>query len=261
VSKPIIQSHIHEFSYRGPVVFSFVGHVLLLLFFLLTVNIFPAGEPLLIGSGLGGGQEKDFVTVGLSSELSGGSGMYKPSVTPKPSASLPATSRKGTQETKSKNVFVEKKKRRSSSRTAQKFNKKTKRVVSGAIPRQPDSGSGGVAGSRGVLGGGQGVMIGSGTGAGVMDSWYARQVEQRIGQNWLKTSLGRLSQSVQTIVSFEIRANGVIKNVKVQKNSGLATVDLAAQRAVMASSPLPPLPYEFRHRLVKFTAYFRYPPK
>ena len=104
-------------------------------------------------------------------------------------------------------------------------------------------------------------MIGSGTGAGVMDSWYARQVEQRIGQNWLKTSLGRLSQSVQTIVSFEIRANGVIKNVKVQKNSGLATVDLAAQRAVMASSPLPPLPYEFRHRLVKFTAYFRYPPR
>ena len=82
------------------------------------------------------------------------------------------------------------------------------------------------------------MTLGSGTGEGVMDSWYARQVEQRIGQNWLKTSLGRLSRPVQTVISFEIRANGTIENVKIQKDSGLGTVDLAARRAVMASSPL-----------------------
>ena len=267
--KPVIHSHTHEAGYRWPVVASVIGHTLLLLFFLFAVKIFPAGEPLLIGSGLGGGQGEDFVSVGLSPELSGGAGMYKPSVTPQPAALPPPAPRKTaeaeSQPTQPENVFVEKGKRRPGSRATQKSNKANQQAAKGTIPRRPDPGSGGPGGrstgSGGGFGGGQGVTIGSGTGEGVMDSWYARQVEQRIGQNWLKTSLGRLSRPVQTIISFEIRANGTIENVEIQKDSGLGTVDLAAQRAVLASSPLPPLPYEFRNRLVKFIAYFQYPPK
>ena len=107
--KPVIHSHTHDAGYRWPVVASLIGHTLLLLFFLFAVKIFPAGEPLLIGSGLGGGQGEDSVTVGLSPELSGGAGMYKPSVTPQPAALPPPAPRK-TAETESpatqpENVF------------------------------------------------------------------------------------------------------------------------------------------------------------
>ena len=49
--KPVIHSHIHDAGYRWPVVASLIGHTLLLLFCLFAVKIFPAGEPLLIGSG------------------------------------------------------------------------------------------------------------------------------------------------------------------------------------------------------------------
>ena len=123
--KPVIHSHIHDAGYRWPVVASLIGHTLLLLFFLFAVKIFPAGEPLLIGSGLGGGQGEDSVTVGLSPELSGGAGMYKPSVTPQPAA-LPPPAPRETAETESpatqpENVFVEKGKRRPASRASQKF--------------------------------------------------------------------------------------------------------------------------------------------
>ena len=43
--------------------------------------------------------------------------------------------------------------------------------------------------------------------------------------------------------------------------SGLRSVDLAAQRAVAASDPFPPLPREFRNRRIRFIANFVYPPQ
>lgn len=94
-----------------------------------------------------------------------------------------------------------------------------------------------------------------------MDSWYVRQVEQRVGQNWLKTSLGQLSRTVHTVISFEISSNGSIENIQIEQKSGIRSVDLAAERAVRASGPLPPLPFEFRQRRVKFVAHFEYPPR
>ncbi len=94
-----------------------------------------------------------------------------------------------------------------------------------------------------------------------MDSWYVRQVEQRVGQNWLRTSLGQLAKPVQTVISFEIQSNGNIENINIEQNSGIRSVDLAAERAVRASGPLPPLPIDFRQRRVKFVAHFEYPPK
>ena len=104
------------------------------------------------------------------------------------------------------------------------------------------------------------MTIGTGTGEGVMDSWYVRQVEQRSGRNWLKTSLGQLANPVRTVISFEIRADGRIDNIQIEHRSGIGSIDLAAERAVRASDPLSPLPYELRNRTVKFTAYFEYPP-
>ena len=271
MSPGVMTSHVREEGFRAPLILSGVGHVLLFLFFLFAVDLGPQGEPLVVGGGVGGGLGGDFVTVGLSDELSGGTGMVKPSVIPRPAAAPPPPKPPEPEPAapQTEEVFVQEPSVKETARPPSTSQPQTEISAEvpppGQIPRQPDPGSGGPGiqslGSGGGLGGGQGVTIGAGTGEGAMDSWYVRLVEQRVGLNWLKTSLGRLETPVQTVISFEIQPDGTIDNVQIEQRSGIATVDLAAERAVQASNPLSPLPNEFRHLKVKFVAYFEYPPR
>ena len=267
----VMSTHVREEGYRGAFTVSVVGHLLLFLFFLIAAQLLPRGEPLVIGSGEGGGQGDDFVTVGLSAQFSGGTGMRKPSITPSPEAveATPVPPKPDPPALqKRESAFIERAPLREAPQKSPASPVKSQASSENAgakpIPREPDPGSGGPGGqslgSGGGFGGGQGVTIGTGTGEGTMDSWYVRQVEQRVGQNWLKTSLGHLENPVRTIISFEIQADGSIDNIRIEKRSGIGSVDLAAERAIRASDPLSPLPYELRNRTVKFVAYFEYPP-
>ncbi len=270
MSPGVISPHVSEEGYRGAFTVSAVGHLLLFLFFLFASELLPRGAPVVIGSGQGGGQRDDFVRVGLSAELGGGTGMQKPAITPRPEAvAMPQPSKpEPPAPQKEDSVFVEKAPLREtpskSPASPAKSQASTENSRPKAIPREPEPGSGGPGGlslgSGGGFGGGQGVTIGMGTGEGAMDSWYVRQVEQRIGRNWLKTSLGQLENPVRTVISFEIRADGRIDHIQIEQRSGIGSIDLAAERAVRASDPLSPLPYELRNRTVKFIAYFEYPP-
>jgi len=255
-----LTSHVSEDGYRLSFAASVAGHISLVLVFTFAVDLLPAGNPIVIGTGPGGGQGGDFVTVGLSSEVNGGTGMYKPSIVPRPEAVPPPPVEEPA--VVSEEVFEQK---GAPKRNPPPSPAPTPTSSPGAIPQPPDPGSGGasgaIPGSGAGFGGGQGVSIGVGTGQGAMDSWYVRQVEQRVGQNWLKTSLGQLEQTVHTVISFEIQSNGNIKNIEIDQRSGIRSVDLAAERAVQASGPLPPLPFEFHQRRVKFVAHFEYPPK
>ena len=47
------------------------------------------------------------------------------------------------------------------------------------------------------------------------------------------------------VIFFRINRDGSIADVRIERSSGLPFVDRAAQRAVLASSPLPPLPADF----------------
>lgn len=269
----ILQSHIREGDYRKSVLFSILAHVLLFLFFLFGVRLLPESAPLKIGTGPGGGQGGDFVSVGLADDLSGGAGMYKPAITPRAAtAPLPkkVEEKKVQPPPPTQEVFLEKKASVEKKPTDEPPRKTQSKSVpaqkEGLIPREPDPGKGGPAGGTGGSGGGfgsgQGVSIGSGSGEEEgIDSWYIRQVEQRVGQNWLQTSLGQLSRPVEAIASFVVRSNGQIENIHLEQPSGLSSVDRAVMRAIHASNPLPPLPYEFRGRSVRFQAVFEYPPR
>ena len=63
-----------------------------------------------------------------------------------------------------------------------------------------------------------------------------------ISLNWF-----RPAQSVQTnpVVHFQIERDGTINDARIVTSSGLPSSDRAALRAVIASSPLPPLPAEY----------------
>ena len=71
---------------------------------------------------------------------------------------------------------------------------------------------------------------------------YIEQLVRIIGMNWFKPA-----QSVQTspVVHFQIERDGTITDARILTSSGLPFVDRAALRAVIASSPLPPLPAEY----------------
>jgi protein TonB len=71
---------------------------------------------------------------------------------------------------------------------------------------------------------------------------YIERLRLIIGLNWFKPA-----QSVTTnpVIHFQIERDGTIIDARVVVPSGLAFVDRAALRAVIASSPLPPLPAEY----------------
>ena len=71
---------------------------------------------------------------------------------------------------------------------------------------------------------------------------YIQMIVHTISTNWFKPA-----QSVRTnpVVHFRIERDGTITDPRIVTSSGLPFVDRAALRAVIASSPLPPLPAEY----------------
>jgi TonB family protein len=82
-------------------------------------------------------------------------------------------------------------------------------------------------------------------------------VESRIGSNWIKPAI---RDRIEIVYSFYISDDGTIRNVTKEKSCGNEILDLTAERAIRASTPLPPLPPELRGRTVQFVAQFIYPP-
>jgi TonB family protein len=270
--RTVLHAHLKEGSYRREATISIVLHVALVLFFTFGMIFLPAPPPIELGLGEGGGQG-DFVSVGLAADVGGGEGMVKPPVTPRadsapPPPPAPAEPPAEPEEVPEE-VFTETKeppkpKPPEPRRPPPQQTEEPKPTREGLIPRAPDPGKGPAAGGGGSGGGfgtGRGVSVGSGAGAeGTIDSWYVRQVEQRVGDNWFQTSLGDSGRVVEAVATFVVNPNGQITDVQLEKSSGIGSVDLAVQRAIHASNPLPPLPFELRGRTVRFRAVFQYPP-
>lgn len=98
--------------------------------------------------------------------------------------------------------------------------------------------------ARGVAGG-----LSMGAPAATFDApdftygYYVDQMLAQISRNWSRPPVG---SGVETELHYRIERNGRITEVKIVRSSGINSFDLAALRAVQASSPLPPLPSAFR---------------
>jgi len=74
---------------------------------------------------------------------------------------------------------------------------------------------------------------------------YIGRMRRKIASQW------RVPQGSQGVdrhcrVYFRVSANGSVSDVIVEESSGLFMFDQAAQRAVVQSAPMPPLPREYR---------------
>ncbi len=251
-----------EEKYRGAFIASICFHGIAVLLLIFGGYLVPR-TAIQIGSGPGGGSGGDNYTVGVVEQLSGGTGMVKPSFIPKPPALLEKAP-----EDKNKAIplpgTLEPKRKKPDAKEAAKTAKAL--ANSNVIPTEPEQGSGGIgsrsAGFGGGSGGGVGVSIGAGSG-GLGDSFYPQVVERRISENWrVIRDLLRLPEGthIEVIYSFYIAANGRIYEIKKVKSSGNPAIDQSAERAISISSPLTAPPAAFRGRPIQFLAQFVYPP-
>jgi TonB family protein len=133
----------------------------------------------------------------------------------------------------------------------EKEDKKKPATAARPAPERPRAPDVSLPSSGGSPGGGAGGAVGAGGNVGVSGaafdsdfqfSYYVERMLVAIGMNWFKPSQGG---TVSPVVHFRIEKDGTISDASVERSSGLPFVDRAALRAVLSSSPLPPLPAEY----------------
>ncbi len=73
-------------------------------------------------------------------------------------------------------------------------------------------------------------------------SAYLERLVLILGLNWFKPTKAVVTNPV---VHFQILRDGTVTNARIVVSSGVPLVDRAALRAVLVSSPLPPLPADY----------------
>jgi TonB family protein len=133
----------------------------------------------------------------------------------------------------------------------EKEDKKKAATASRPAPDRPKAPDVSLPSSGGSPGGGAGGAVGAGGNVGVSGaafdsdfqfSYYVERMLVAIGMNWFKPSQGG---TVSPVIHFKIEKDGTVSDASVERSSGLPFVDRAALRAVLSSSPLPPLPAEY----------------
>ncbi|HET7214210.1 MAG TPA: TonB family protein [Terriglobia bacterium] len=87
--------------------------------------------------------------------------------------------------------------------------------------------------------------------------WYVQAVRNRVSSNWLLSTISpSILNAPRVYVEFDINKDGSVSNPHVTQSSGIAEVDRSALRAVLASSPLAPLPPDYSGSKVSVDFYF-----
>jgi protein TonB len=116
------------------------------------------------------------------------------------------------------------------------------------LPNQLYS-TGGQAMSSPMFGkaGSGGLGIGDKSPFGEQLGWYANQLQDKVAQHWKTDEVpSQIRTAPQVVISFTIGRDGKVVGVpQVKQSSGLLPLDRSAQRAVLESSPFPPIPAAF----------------
>jgi TonB family protein len=127
--------------------------------------------------------------------------------------------------------------------------------------RGAETRAGSTIAETGIRGQGFGLSSGGGPGvAGTLDVGdfccpdYLMTMIQRIKGNW------REGQNVTgvAVVKFTIRRDGILQDIVLEQSSNFPVADLAAQRAVILTKQLPPLPEAFPNPTLTVHLNFQY---
>jgi protein TonB len=141
----------------------------------------------------------------------------------------------------SKAVLLPAKEKEKKTATASRPAPEKSRAPEVSLPSSGESSGGGAGGPIGA-GGNVGVSGATLDNADFKYSYYIERMLVAIGMNWFKPAQ---AGDVSPVIHFRIEKDGTISDASVERSSGLPFVDRAALRAVVSSSPLPPLPSEY----------------
>jgi len=111
--------------------------------------------------------------------------------------------------------------------------------------------AGGAKGGFGFTGGGGDF--------GTRFAWYARVVQQKVSENWLKYEVDpRISESQRVYLVFDIGRDGRPTNVQVEQSSGVPSLDQSATRAIQRIDTFGPLPSDYSGNKVSVEFWFDY---
>lgn len=108
-----------------------------------------------------------------------------------------------------------------------------------------------------TAGGSGGISAGEGGSFGQRYAWYVAALRNRISANWLLSTVSpNIVSAPRVYLEFEILRDGTITGLHITQPSGIPEVDRSALRAVLASSPLAPLPPDYSGGSVRVEFYF-----
>lgn len=149
-------------------------------------------------------------------------------------------------------------------RVRRKPRPEVKEAVAPSWNRKPITGPKVQAGSSvaqtGATGMGFGLSTGGGGTGGYLDvknfccPGYVATMTELIRRLWD----GRQEVPGETMIRFTIQRNGLLTNVEIERSSGYAALDLAAERAVIMTRQLPPLPADFTNPTLTVHLNFQY---
>ena len=133
-----------------------------------------------------------------------------------------------------------------------------------SISRTPTEGERVEAGSAVAETGGRGTGFGLSTGGGGTSGYldvgnfccpqYLSTMQDLIRRNWNP----RQPVAGEALVKFVIQRDGSLTDVQLEQSSGYVALDLAAQRAIVSTRQLPPLPAAFPNEFLAIHLYFQY---
>ena len=141
-----------------------------------------------------------------------------------------------------------------------------KQAPAEARARTPSKGAQASPGSTpvdtGIRGQGFGLSSSGGTGAGVrLDITgdfccpaYLEAMKQQIERNWDR----RAEAPASTVMKFTILRDGTVRDVELEQRSGIYDLDSRAQRAMVLTPRLPPLPAQFTNPTLTVHLTFEY---
>lgn len=255
---------VNDESIKAPLVWSLLGHVLLIASLAVSTLLSHRGEgwggpgsgavSVKLVGGLAGVPLPRPETVTTSRVVDPSKGLYTAEPVPKPKA--PASDAKEIPE------FTKEKPPRFISRPS--------KVLENDAPPPPNAvpyGRGGAPsvpyaeftlGSGGTTAAGMGFNgPGGGGDFGNRFSWYVDAVRSRVSSNWLQSTVeSSVRFAPRAVVTFDILRNGSIANIQVLRSSGNSSVDNSAVRAILGSNPVQALPNEYSGSKVSVEFWF-----
>jgi TonB family protein len=83
---------------------------------------------------------------------------------------------------------------------------------------------------------------------------YLTNMNRLIGTHWFRP---QITGDLTTRIAFTINRDGSISDAAIEQSSGNGTADRAALRAILESSPLPPLPFGYNGTYLKVHLIFK----